>query len=143
VLCRCLSHSCKAAYHSLTRELAAADSSEDDDAIITAKDAKRMRKAVHHLAPTLLAPPPPSAAAAAPPTASPFGDGLSKGGRPVLLQQLVQGLPVQLPAAGFDSLGGLSEVKRQLKEMVLLPLVYPDLMNQLGIQAPRLARGRR
>jgi len=66
----------------------------------------------------------------------------------VLLQQLVQGLPVQenrlqLPAAGFDSLGGLSEVKRQLKEMVLLPLVYPDLMNQLGIQAPRLARGRR
>jgi ATP-dependent 26S proteasome regulatory subunit len=41
----------------------------------------------------------------------------------------------QLP--DWDSLGGLQPVIRQLKEMVLLPLLYPSLYQQMGITAPR------
>eukprot|EP00775_Hariotina_reticulata_P005258 gene5258-5493_t len=130
----------KSAYHALASELAAAESSDDDDAVIAAKDAKRLKRAVQHLVPTWLAPAPPTAG---PPSAAPVspGDCLATVGTSGP-QQLVQGLleqqsRLQLPAAGFNSLGGLSEVKRQLKEMVLLPLAYPGLMKQLGIQPPR------
>lgn len=38
---------------------------------------------------------------------------------------------------GFESVGGLSEVKRSLREMVLLPLCYPQLLHDMGITAPR------
>ncbi|CAK0741288.1 hypothetical protein CVIRNUC_001313 [Coccomyxa viridis] len=41
----------------------------------------------------------------------------------------------QLP--DWSSLGGLQPVIRQLKEMVILPLLYPDLYQQMGISAPR------
>ena len=37
----------------------------------------------------------------------------------------------------WSSLGGLQPVIRQLKEMVILPLLYPDLYQQMGISAPR------
>ena len=41
----------------------------------------------------------------------------------------------QLPE--WSSLGGLQPVIRQLKEMVILPLLYPTLYRQMGITAPR------
>ena len=41
----------------------------------------------------------------------------------------------QLP--DWSSLGGLQPVISQLKEMVILPLLYPDLYQQMGISAPR------
>ena len=43
----------------------------------------------------------------------------------------------QLP--DWSSLGGLQPVIRQLKEMVILPLLYPTLYRQMGITAPRSA----
>ena len=41
--------------------------------------------------------------------------------------------------ADWSSLGGLQPVVRQLKEMVILPLLYPALYRQMGITAPRSA----
>lgn len=41
----------------------------------------------------------------------------------------------QLP--DWSALGGLQPVIRQLKEMVILPLLYPTLYRQMGITAPR------
>jgi SpoVK/Ycf46/Vps4 family AAA+-type ATPase len=105
----------QAAYKSLADELQAAhDDSEPDEAVIFRKDATRLRKAAQQLAPTLLRPPRP------PPHA------------PQQQQQRWQP-----PPGGFANVGGLADVKRQLKEMVLLPLAHPHLMQQLGIQPPR------
>ncbi|WIA11964.1 hypothetical protein OEZ85_012046 [Tetradesmus obliquus] len=105
----------KAAYKSLADELQAAhDASEPDEAVIFKKDAKRLRKAVQQLAPTLLRPPPQA-----------------------LPSQQQQQQRWQPPAGGFANVGGLADVKRQLREMVLLPLAHPQLMQQLGIQPPR------
>lgn len=39
--------------------------------------------------------------------------------------------------AGWDSVGGHADVVRQLKEMVMLPLMYPELLKQMHITAPR------
>lgn len=104
----------QAAYKSLADELQAAhDDSEPDEAVIFKKDAKRLRKAVQQLAPTLLRPPPQA------------------------LPSQQQQQRWQPPAGGFANVGGLADVKRQLREMVLLPLAHPQLMQQLGIQPPR------
>lgn len=35
-------------------------------------------------------------------------------------------------APGFESVGGLREAVRSLREMVLLPLLYPNLLAGLG-----------
>lgn len=43
----------------------------------------------------------------------------------------------QPSAAGFKGVGGLDDAKRQLREMVLMPLMYPDLYRNLGIHPPR------
>jgi len=37
----------------------------------------------------------------------------------------------------FDDLAGMDDVVRQLREMVLLPLQYPDLFRHLGVSPPR------
>ncbi len=37
----------------------------------------------------------------------------------------------------FDDLAGMDDVVRQLREMVLLPLQYPELFRQLGVSPPR------
>eukprot|EP00798_Chlamydomonas_sp_ICE-L_P026836 gene26836-4434_t len=42
-----------------------------------------------------------------------------------------------ISARGFETLGGLPSVIRSLKEMALLPLLYPDLLTHLNISAPR------
>ena len=59
--------------------------------------------------------------------------------------------PVEVdPSVTFDSVGGLAPYVRALKEMVFLPLVYPELFDRFGISPPRgccsmglLGRGRR
>lgn len=43
----------------------------------------------------------------------------------------------QPSAAGFKGVGGLDDAKRQLREMVLMPLTYPGLYRNLGIHPPR------
>jgi len=35
---------------------------------------------------------------------------------------------------GWEAVGGLTEVVKQLREMVLLPLVYPELFQAMGVQ---------
>ena len=45
-------------------------------------------------------------------------------------------------APGFESLGGLPGVVRSLREMALVPLLYPGLLAHLGVEAPRCGRVR-
>ncbi|KAL6780017.1 hypothetical protein ACKKBG_A14680 [Auxenochlorella protothecoides x Auxenochlorella symbiontica] len=46
--------------------------------------------------------------------------------------------PIQVdPSVSFDSVGGLDGYLRLLKEMVFLPLVYPDLFQRFHIAPPR------
>ena len=45
--------------------------------------------------------------------------------------------------AGWDSVGGHADVVRQLKEMVMLPLLYPELLRDMHITAPRCVHVRR
>lgn len=40
-------------------------------------------------------------------------------------------------APGFESLGGMEQVVRALREMALLPLLQPGLMSRLGLHPPR------
>jgi ATP-dependent 26S proteasome regulatory subunit len=37
----------------------------------------------------------------------------------------------------WDAVGGNAAAMRQLREMVVLPLLYPNLFAQMGICAPR------
>ncbi|XP_035412100.1 ATPase family AAA domain-containing protein 2 isoform X2 [Cygnus atratus] len=49
-----------------------------------------------------------------------------------------QGDPMQIDSAiGFDNVGGLSEHITALKEMVIFPLLYPEVFERLNIQPPR------
>ncbi|KAJ2676053.1 TAT-binding protein-like protein 7, AAA ATPase [Coemansia sp. RSA 1085] len=43
----------------------------------------------------------------------------------------------KVPATSFSDVGGLDGFIGSLKEMVVLPLVYPQLQQQLGIRTPR------
>jgi hypothetical protein len=52
-------------------------------------------------------------------------------------QQQQQHAGWQPSAEGFKGVGGLEDAKRQLREMVLMPLTYPDLYRSLGIHPPR------
>ena len=38
---------------------------------------------------------------------------------------------------GWDSVGGHAAVIQQLKEMVLLPLQYPEIFKHMGVTPPR------
>lgn len=40
-------------------------------------------------------------------------------------------------APGFEALGGLPEVVQSLREVALVPLLYPHLLLHLRIEAPR------
>ena len=37
----------------------------------------------------------------------------------------------------FDKVGGLDEHVRTLKEMVMLPLLYPEIFSKFGVKPPR------
>ena len=41
------------------------------------------------------------------------------------------------PSVSFASVGGLDGHLKALKEMVTLPLLYPELFTRFGIRAPR------
>lgn len=63
-------------------------------------------------------------------------------GRPALSQNDEAGagaapLPVEVAEGGWESVGGHGEVVKQLKEMVMLPLQYPDLFSHMGVTPPR------
>lgn len=38
---------------------------------------------------------------------------------------------------GWDAVGGNVAAMQQLREMVLLPLLYPEVFEQMGVCAPR------
>lgn len=57
--------------------------------------------------------------------------------QPTPQQQQQQHAGWQPSAEGFKGVGGLVDAKRQLREMVLMPLTYPDLYSSLGIHPPR------
>ncbi len=57
------------------------------------------------------------------------GGGAAAGGAEVAAQPF-RGL-------GWDAVGGNATAMRQLREMVLLPLMYPEVFSHLGIHAPR------
>lgn len=42
------------------------------------------------------------------------------------------------PQVKFDSVGGLSNHIQSLKEMVVFPLLYPEIFEKFKIQPPRL-----
>jgi hypothetical protein len=147
----------QAALERVQMEIAAAASDDEDEAIMVQKEAKRLAKDLARLAPTVLPgrekqdqPRPatavPAAAAAAPgmrhvaaaATAQPVeaASGFAGAGGPSAAPAKSPSPP---PAAfeGFSALGGLTEVKRQLWEMALLPLLQPELLQTLGLQPPR------
>ena len=41
------------------------------------------------------------------------------------------------PSVSFDQVGGLEQYVKALKEMVFLPLVYPELFERFHITPPR------
>nr|XP_043627896.1 uncharacterized protein LOC122599445 [Erigeron canadensis] len=43
----------------------------------------------------------------------------------------------QQPFHGWESVGGLQEVIQSLKEVVILPLLYPEFFNNIGLTPPR------
>lgn len=45
--------------------------------------------------------------------------------------------PTWVPKDGFGSVGGLPRILVALREMVLLPLIYPDIFGKLGLTPPR------
>ncbi|MDI6806435.1 MAG: AAA family ATPase, partial [Candidatus Aenigmarchaeota archaeon] len=44
---------------------------------------------------------------------------------------------IEIPKVKWEDIGGLEDVKQQLKEMVEWPLKYPESFKRLGIQPPR------
>lgn len=44
---------------------------------------------------------------------------------------------------GWDAVGGNAAAMRQLREMVVLPLLYPEVLSHMGIRAPRWASRQR
>lgn len=44
---------------------------------------------------------------------------------------------VEVPNVSFDDIGGLENVKREVREMVEFPVKYPELFEQQGIQPPK------
>ncbi|XP_076935360.1 uncharacterized protein LOC143601985 [Bidens hawaiensis] len=43
----------------------------------------------------------------------------------------------QTPYQGWESVGGLQDVIQSLKEVVILPLLYPEFFNNIGLTPPR------
>jgi AAA family ATPase len=52
-------------------------------------------------------------------------------------------LAFEVPNVSWDDIGGLEDVKQQLKEAVELPFKNPEALQRLGVRPPRgeLARG--
>jgi SpoVK/Ycf46/Vps4 family AAA+-type ATPase len=162
-LCACMQE----AYLGLVDELQRGEESEDDEAVFARKNVKRLRKAEQLLAPTLLHPPAakkrqqPQPQHAQQP-AAPSAQQLPPEAQERYLQHMHQTAqlrqqqkklirPQQQPpqrqqqqhegwqpsSEGFKGVGGLDDAKRQLREMVLMPLTYPDLYKSLGIHPLR------
>jgi hypothetical protein len=165
----------KAARGQLRAELEAARAaSSDDEQAFAKKEARRLEKDLARMAPVLLAPPPAAAAArgpagagTAPPPQAPQQQ-QQPPPRPAALETVstvesdaTLAGPRDAPGGGdapapqwvaasegFASIGGLEDIKRSLREMVLLPLSQPGLLRDMGIAPPRWVdplggRGRR
>ena len=44
---------------------------------------------------------------------------------------------IEVPEVHWDDIGGLGDVKQQLREAVEWPLKYPEVFNRMGIEAPK------
>jgi hypothetical protein len=155
------------AYLGLVDELKRGEESEDDEAVFARKNVKRFRKAQELLAPSFLHPPAatqrqqpqpqhvqqpaaPSAQQLLPPEAQQrYLQHMHQTAQLHQQQKKLVRQQQQLPqrqqqhdgwqpsSEGFKGVGGLDGAKRQLREMVLMPLTYPDLYQSLGIHPPR------
>ncbi|MEM1526106.1 MAG: CDC48 family AAA ATPase [Ignisphaera sp.] len=52
---------------------------------------------------------------------------------PSLMREVV----IEIPEVHWDDIGGLDEVKQQLREAVEWPLKYPSIFEQMGIRSPK------
>eukprot|EP00884_Botryococcus_braunii_P015398 jgi/Botrbrau1/2541/Bobra.0079s0028.1 len=104
---------------------AAAEQSSDDETHFARKQARRLARDRARLAPIVLVGKGQQGSARI---------GTAKDGA---VLQNSQGAPQGLAWGGFETVGGLQSVVRQLREMVLLPLQYPDLFKHLHISPPR------
>lgn len=98
---------------------AAAELSSDDEQHFWNKEASRLRADRDALRPIML------------------------GGKPTAEEQGVGTAaaagsgPAPFRGLGWDAVGGNAVAMRQLREMVVLPLLYPDVFSHMGIRAPR------
>ncbi|GLI69507.1 hypothetical protein VaNZ11_014141 [Volvox africanus] len=97
---------------------AAATEVDDDEAVFAVKERRRHAKDIGKLAPVILG----RRAAAG---GSDNGDGGGRG----------------LYSRGFECVGGLQAVIQSLREMVLLPLLHPGLLEKLGVAGAAPPRG--
>ena len=44
---------------------------------------------------------------------------------------------VEIPSVTFDDIGGLEDVKNELREMIEFPVTHPEYFEELGIQPPK------
>uniref|UniRef100_A0A7C4JKY5 AAA family ATPase n=2 Tax=Staphylothermus marinus TaxID=2280 RepID=A0A7C4JKY5_STAMA len=75
------------------------------------------------------------------PESLPFTVVYTKPRGPVIIDEdtelIVLDKPTRIPVVTYEDIGGLSHVIRRIKELVELPLRYPDIFRRLGIEPPR------
>ena len=55
----------------------------------------------------------------------------------VIIRRKPEQLELTIPKVTYEDIGGLEEVKRKVREMVELPLRYPEVFKRLGVQPPK------
>ncbi|MCI4462548.1 MAG: AAA family ATPase, partial [Thermogladius sp.] len=55
----------------------------------------------------------------------------------VIQPTLIREVFVEVPEVRWDDIGGLDDVKQQLREAVEWPLKYPDIISKMGIEPPK------
>jgi len=55
----------------------------------------------------------------------------------VLSEKPAKALALEVPLVRYEDIGGLNDEIRKLREMIELPLRYPELFERLGVEAPK------
>ena len=141
------------------RRVAPLEGASDDEEHFAKRETARMQRDIAKLNPITLRPPitATTAAPTAAGAASTDAGGAHERERPTVVQNIYIKAPKgtaktaaphievaahtsaidAVAAARFDDLAGMDDVIRQLREMVLLPLQYPEIFSHLGVSPPR------